>query len=169
METKGKRTHQQEPGGSTRKIEEIYTFFLQAEQEERIIWLSDIQAVAGYTEGTAKIYTKKKWWWFLASRPGGGYLVHGLKGHPLEEFLDLHRQKRGPRSTPTQPRPPLWDGEKSLVGINGEVPTEWELQIIALPSTMVRWLGVQANYERRAVDAIVADAIEQYRQTSQIT
>jgi hypothetical protein len=54
--------------------------------------------VLTYASSTAEIYLSKKWWWFLTETLDGTYRVKGLKGYTLEEFTDLHRQKRGPAS-----------------------------------------------------------------------
>jgi hypothetical protein len=126
------------------KISRAYRFFLQAEQENRVIQDSEIQAATGYTQGTAHVYIQKKWWWFLSPCPGGGYRVQGLCLYSFEEFLDLHRQKRAPLR-----QDPLYS------------PSSPERMIISFPPHLASWLRSCALQKRRSVHEVVIELIEQ--------
>ncbi|MBX5451621.1 MAG: hypothetical protein IRZ24_16285 [Thermogemmatispora sp.] len=124
------------------KVARAYHFFLQAEQEGRIIQDSEIQAATGYTQGTTRTYIQKKWWWFLSLCPGGGYRVQGLRPYSFDEFLDLHRQKRAPFEKHS---PHARPGEKL---------------VIFFPQHLAAWLHSCALRQRRSVQELVIELIE---------
>jgi hypothetical protein len=127
-----KKRHKQE-------IELAYYFFLECEEQRILISLQDIQEATTYALSTAAIYCSKKWWWFLTETLDGHYLVRGLKGYTLEEFTDLHRQKRGPSSK----------------GLSSHF-------LVSLSPALLTWLTEKAHAQGYFPQTLVTDLIKGY-------
>lgn len=76
------------------RVDRAYMFFLQRERDGLSFTLEDIQTATTYSEDTTKSYLSKKWSSFVVKREDGRYICQGLAQIPLEQFRDLHRQKR---------------------------------------------------------------------------
>jgi hypothetical protein len=78
-----------------------YDFFAESERTQRCFTLQQLVGATGYTEGTARIYLRKKWWWFVKEEQGL-YKVHDfVSQRSLQAFLnDLSQKAKGPAVVP---------------------------------------------------------------------
>jgi hypothetical protein len=70
-----------------------YTFFAQAEKEQRHLDVTAIASETGYERSTVRIYIARKWRAFLFPLGDGNYEVRGVRGRSYEEFQALQHEQ----------------------------------------------------------------------------
>lgn len=93
MPRKNTQDTKPKPNSKLRMIENLYTFFYNAERTDRRFTIQDVCNESGHAFGTLNGYRTKKWFWFLHETEPDIYYCKGLRQLPKAIFIGIHQQK----------------------------------------------------------------------------